>query len=900
MSFTQHLHAEKESVGKPSKSEVMQKTRKLQMPFIVNNGQIDEKVKYYAMTLGGSVFITKDGEIVYSMPVRSSEIGVRNHYLTDSGINRQASQRIDERMNRGTEIQGVTQNFGLEFPSNKRGEGVCSFDVETQSTKPDVRHITLKETLVDGKICKIKGEDKAVTKVSCFKGRAPSNWKSDIPTYDVVTLGEVYNGIELKLKAYGNTVEKLFYVKSDASPDRIKLSFEGANDLRINRRGELEVETECGTVKFTKPVAYQVIDGKRVEVAVEYSIQKPEDRSHKQEVRGSSKETGMGRIGEYLTSNFQPPTSNLQFEIQNPKSKVSHSEIHSPHFEYGFKVASYDRTKELIIDPLLASTFLTEKASVDTPSFITIDSKGNLYIASSDYECCISIFKLNSDLTNLLASIYLEGSGSGNYCSSIVIGSDGNVYLTGYTLSSDFPTTAGVYDTTYNGAYNTTFVSKLNSELTNLLASTYLGGSGSDRSHSMVLGLDGNIYVTGDTLSLDFPVTAGAYDTTMSSDDKGANIFISRLNSDLSSLITSTYLGGNNSDQGYGIAVDSSADVYVVGRTYSKNFPTTKDAYDSSYNDDKNFDVVVSKLDGNLSNLLASTYLGGSDTDYPTSIVIGSDGNVYVSGVTESLDFPTSENAYDTSHNCVDDAFWGYGLIDIFVSKLDGDLKNILASTYLGGSYPSFCNFATLDSVGNIYVAGWTASENFPTTKGAYDDSYNDSYVGSADAIVSKLNGNLTKLLASTFLGGSGKDFGDSLALDTNRNVYVTGNTDSIDFPVTPDAYNTSYEEDSTYNSFVSKFDSNLSADTSTGRIYGYVKDANGEPIESAKLKLKGENTKFKDIKFSDENGFFEFAYLGADSYKITATKEGYKKEQQDVELGQGEEEAVEIVMETK
>lgn len=821
MSFTQHLHAEKESVGKPSKSEVMQKTKKLQIPFIANDGQTDEKVKYYANTFGGTVFITKDGEIVYLLPNNSSELGVE-----------------------GLKSDGMRQ---MSEPNPKSA---------IQNLKSGV---AVKETLVGGRVREITGNEKAVTKVSYFKGNNPSQWKSNISTYNVVSLGEVYDGIELKLKAYGSNVEKLFCVKPDSNPDQIQIKLGGVKDLWVDDEEQLVAETELGPVKFTRPVAYQEINGRRVEVSVEYRVESSEA------------------------------------EVSNPKSQISNQKS-----EYGFKVASYDRTKELIIDPLLASTFLTEKASVDTPSFITIDSKGNLYIASSDYECCISIFKLNSDLTNLLASTYLEGSGSGNYCSSIVIGSDGNVYLTGYTLSSDFPTTAGVYDTTYNGAHNTTFVSKLNSELTNLLASTYLGGSGSDRSHSMVLGLDGNIYVTGDTLSLDFPITAGAYDTTMSSDDKGANIFISRLNSDLSILIASTYLGGNNSDQGYGIAVDSSADVYVVGRTYSKNFPTTKDAYDSSYNDDKNFDVVVSKLDGNLSNLLASTYLGGSDTDYPTSIVIGSDGNVYVSGVTESLDFPTSENAYDTSHNCVDDAFWGYGLIDIFVSKLDSDLKNILASTYLGGSYPSFCNFATLDSVGNIYVAGWTASENFPTTKGAYDDSYNDSYVGSADAIVSKLNGNLTKLLASTFLGGSGKDFGDSLALDLNRNVYVTGNTDSIDFPVTPDAYNTSYEEGSRYNSFVSKFDSNLSADTSTGRIYGYVKDANGKPIESAKLKLKGENTKFKDIKFSDENGFFEFAFLGADSYKITATKEGYKKEQQDVELGQGEEEAVEIVMETK
>src|SRR3990167_7528418 len=341
------------------KAEVIQKTAKLQMPFIANNGQMDERVKFYANTFGGTVFVTEDGEIVYALPNNSSELGVeslkgkndRKHEAGRGGV----TPPVQESKAGILECRGELHSPGGISPlkrgthpliPSREGIGVCN---TTPTTRRDTERrvptttVALKEQFVGAKVKTIQGEEKSVTKVNYFKGKDPSKWKTNISTYDVINLGKVYEGIELKLKAYGSNVEKLFYVKPGADPGQIKIRLSGiqpsgnppslspsvrgtggcpplagvggglgARGLSVNEHGELEGETELGPVKFTKPVAYQEINGKRVDVEVEYSIQKSEVRSQKQDARSkrqiSSREKGMGRKGAYLTSNFQPST----------------------------------------------------------------------------------------------------------------------------------------------------------------------------------------------------------------------------------------------------------------------------------------------------------------------------------------------------------------------------------------------------------------------------------------------------------------------------------------------------------------------------------------------------------------------------------------------------------------
>jgi len=209
----------------------------------------------------------------------------------------------------------------------------------------------------------------------------------------------------------------------------------------------------------------------------------------------------------------------------------------------------------------------------------------------------------------------------------------------------------------------------------------------------------------------------------------------------------------------------------------------------------------VSKFNGDLTSLLASTFLGGSAYEEFGAIALDSSGNIYVSGRTSSSNFPITAGAYDTLYN-------GGG--DAFVSRLNGDLTGLLTSTYLGGGYDDICYSLAVDSDRNLYMAGFTYSPDFPTTVGAYDTSFNSVSSGYPDVFISKINGDLTNLLASTYLGGIGEDHAYGITRDSGGNVYVVGGTFSLDFPTTPGAYDTSFN--GYIDVFVSKFDSNLSA----------------------------------------------------------------------------------------
>ena len=675
---------------------------KLHIPFIANQGQTDESVAFYAKTFGGTVFVTKEGEIFYSLP------------------------KIDD--------------------------------------KESAQGLMLKEELVGGNVDEVSGEGASVTRVNYFKGADPSKWKRNIPTYDSVNLGEIYRGIELKLKAYGNNVEKLFYINPNADPDQIHVRVNKAEGLKVNEEGELEVETGLGVVTFTKPVAFQETAGTRQYVEVAYGV------------KGD---------------------------------------------EYSFAVGDYDRTKTLVIDPLLASTFLggAGGSGSDTVRTMSLDGSGNVYVAgntgSLDFPITpgaydttfagpsdVFVSKLDGNLQNLLTSTFL-GSSDRDGASSIALDSSGNVYVAGLTWASDFPVTPSAFDTTFDGPFDG-FVSKLDGNLQNLLTSTFLGHARTEGGttfsvsvSSIVIDGSGNVYVAGATPSPDFPITPGAYDTTF---DGPADGFVSKLDGTLQNLLASTFLGGTGffGESICCIHVDDTGDIFVAGITDSSDFPTTPGAFDTTFNGFNEF--FISKLDGNLQNLLASTGLGGpADTQGINSMSIDSGGNVYVAGFTTSSVFPVTLGAYNISFNG--------GFVDAFISKLDGNLQNLLASTFLGSAGDEDAGPIFIGASGNVYVAGRAFSSSFPTTPGAYDTTYN----GSIDGFVSKLDSNLANLLASTFLGGSGEDVLFSISLDSNGNVYVAGDTDSSNFPTTPEAYDTTYNGGSS-DAFISKLDSDLSA----------------------------------------------------------------------------------------
>ena len=727
--LTKQDQVTKAKISKQDKEKFVEKTKLLQMPFITNQGQTDLNIEFYANTFGGTVSVTKEGEIVYSLP------------------------KVEESSSQSTQLD--------ETPLVNPDDAIANKPVINKT-------LLLKEILVGRNNNTVSGEEPSVTKANCFKGKDPSKWKSNIPTYNMVSLGEVYDGVGLKLKAYSNNVEKLFYVKPGTDPSAINIRLEGSKKLSISENGQLEADTELGIVKFTRPVAYQEIEGEKVKVAVAYNLRQS------------------GQNSNTYAKNLQLATSNQQFI-------------------YGFNVEDYDRSRELIIDPLLASTFTDDDGlSISNGGALSPDGSGNVYVTGhGDGDYHISI--LDSELKTLFASTVIGGSGGEQGQSqshSLAFDSNGDVFVVGMTRSSDFPFPASSYDQNRNGQ-DDVFVCKLKGDLSVLLASTFLGGTDFDGDSGVAIDSNDNVFVVGRTRSADFPTepdppdSNGPYDSDINGN---IDIFISKFNNTLTALSASTFFGGTYEDDSADIIIDGFDKVYIVGRTFSGNFTTTVGAFDriptggSTDRFANTVDGIISKFDSNLSALEASTFLGDSIVH---SIVLNNNGTIYVAGQA-GTSFPITPGAYEDGRGA-------------FVTNLKPDLTGpLLASTQIGDTYSLSDGVSVaIDSNGDVYVGGvvtdTTNGYHFPNPHGAYDRVIEH---GGSDIFVSKLKGDLTDLLASTFLGGSSWEPLSNIFLDSSDNVYIVGRTGSADFPIIPGAYDTTRNGQSV--SFIAKLSGDL------------------------------------------------------------------------------------------
>jgi len=269
------------------------------------------------------------------------------------------------------------------------------------------------------------------------------------------------------------------------------------------------------------------------------------------------------------------------------------------------------------------------------------------------------VTKLNADGSALIYSTFL-GGGEPEWPNAIAIDGSGNAYISGVTRSSNFPVTPGAFDTTYNGGWDDSFVTKLNASGSGLVYSTFLGGGGSDE-HGFGIAVDGsgNAYISGHTDSSNFPVTLGAFDTKYNGGN--GDVFVTKLNAAGSALIYSTFLGGADWDNGLAIAIDGSGNAYITGWTRSSNFPVTPGAFDTTYNGGYS-DVFATKLNASGSALIYSAFLGGVGDESGSAIAIDASGNAYIAGDTASSNFSTTPGAFDTTFN----GSWS----DVFVSKI--------------------------------------------------------------------------------------------------------------------------------------------------------------------------------------------------------------------------------------
>ncbi len=361
---------------------------------------------------------------------------------------------------------------------------------------------------------------------------------------------------------------------------------------------------------------------------------------------------------------------------------------------------------------------------------------------------------------------------------AVAVDGSGNTYVVGSTSSSPgFPTTAGVVQPASAGG-DDIFVAKFDGG-GSLVYSTLLGGSGNDNPLAVTVDSTGAAYLTGTTTSADFPVTVGTVQEIFGG---GSDVFVVKLSPDASSLVYGTYLGGTSTTEvGGGIAVDAAGSAYVTGRTASTDFPTTAGAFDVDCGLGGNCtaskeDAFVSKLDPTGSSLVYSTFLGGDKRDVGHHVAVDAAGVASVVGLAASSDFPVTGNAFAAA---------SAGGNDGFVVQLSAAGDALVYSTYLGGSGTDLIVGLDIDAAGDLYLGGYTRSDDFPTTAGAFDVVCGSGTCsGSLDAFATKLSPDGSAPAYSTFLGGSGLDFGFGVAVDDDGQLHIAGTTTSTDFPV--------------------------------------------------------------------------------------------------------------------
>lgn len=456
-------------------------------------------------------------------------------------------------------------------------------------------------------LARVAGENHLATRTNYFAGNDASQWKIRIANFERVRVEEVYPGIDVIYYGSGHQLEYDFNVAPGADFKAIRLRFSGAPDIRLSETGDLLIETANGMLRHRKPAAYQEINGLRRQIAAQYVI----DRHH--DVR--------------------------------------------------LAVGQYDKHHSLVIDPILSySTYLGGHQD-DRINGVAVDAAGNVYVTGDTFSADFpvrstlqpfhslgyDVFVAKLDPTGaLIYSTYLGGF-TGDTATAIAVDAAGNAYVTGATGSNDFPVTAGAFQTSLAGARSVNaFIVKLPADGSSLRYSTLLGGSGNgvngafEFGYGIAVDTNGNAYVTGATGSVDFPTTPGAVQQALNSN---VDVFVTKLNAAGSSLVYSTYLGGDNYEESHGIAVDAGGNAYVTGYTQSRDFPVTSGALQTSSTSSSLWDAFVSKLNPTGTALVYSTYFGGSNTETGNAIAVDRAGNAYVAGETESYDFPTTNNA---------------------------------------------------------------------------------------------------------------------------------------------------------------------------------------------------------------------------------------------------------------
>ncbi len=585
-----------------------------------------------------------------------------------------------------------------------------------------------------GKPSGIRLLNETKTKVSIFKGK-PSTFKRGLKTYEELRLFNVYKGVDVIFKANSTGIEKLYVFKKGIDPAQTKFFIDGGK-VGLSKDGGLFIEKGEGLLYFSRPKGFQIIDGKKVYVDVYYEV-------------------GNGY--------------------------------------YTFRAGKYSKEHDLIIDPMIAGTFLGG-VSHDEPGgrrSIAVDGSGNIYVVgftkSWDFPTdSVSpppetsggdafVIKVDPTFSSVLAVAFVGGSGM-DIGKGVVIDPSGNVVVSIQSSSSDAPVSNNAFQQS-KSSLSDVYIAKLSSDLQSLISATYYGGSGEDEPLSLAVDGAGNIYVVGRTSSPDLFMPINAYDSVCNAGGTTCSDgFLTKFSGDLSQVIGATYVGGPEASQVNDIAIDTAGNIYVVGSTgapNSCNFPGTTGT-------NSGWCGFIAKFDPSISSI--SSRLTGQEKESANVVKIDGSGNLVVAGITQGA--PTS-CYYDAGTNqvvCKD---------DIFVRIYDTSLNEI-AGIFVGGQGQDNVMDIDFDSAGNIYIVGYSDSSDIQTFPSSFQYAKVNTEDSLYDGFIASISSDLSQVLATTYLGGCRNDLATSIMI-YNDEIYVAGRTDSPNFPATQGSIRSSY-----------------------------------------------------------------------------------------------------------
>lgn len=598
-------------------------------------------------------------------------------------------------------------------------------------------------------------------------GTDPARWRRSVATYGKVRYEQIYPGIDLVYYGNDRQVEYDLVVQPGGDARKIRLDVTGARALETAVNGDLVARTQDGEMRLRKPTIYQASAGGQAPRAIQ----------------------GRYRLmGDHTVA---------------------------------FDVGEYDRTQALVIDPIIVySTYLGGSGAEhlrDGRQMIAVGPDGSAYVTgttgSPDFPTTVGSFqasgpgndvfvaKLSPNGSDVVYATYLGGTnGTADQGAGIAVDASGSAYVTGLTNSDDFPITSGT-------SGGNLFVTKFDPTGSHLVYSRRLATT--DTSIGIAVGADGSAYVTGKTFDNypGFPVTPGAFQRfcgygpevvapptnpgcSFANGRPNTDAFVLKLDPAGTSIVYATFLGGISPDVGTGIAVDAAGQAYVTGLTTSRNFPTTPGAFQAvtaSAVDVEPIDVFVTKLSADGSTAIFSTYLSTSAPDTPGAIAAGADGSAYVTGYSQSENFPTTAGAYQPTLETLRP--WSFAPTPAFVTKFTPGGALAYSTLLAGLGFNQGVGIA-VDDGGRAYVVGATDAHNFPTTFDATQPSLGVPYPGggSTDAFVSVLSASGGALVFSTYLGGPAFDFAQGVALGPDGSACIVGVTNhdvDANFPTT-------------------------------------------------------------------------------------------------------------------